>query len=236
MSMNPPTAAPEKKGPNWMLLGTGAALVLGVLTLVMKNSGGGGTTAAGTSINAALGSLQEEQLNTQGQIGQLNQSIGLGTNETLVGHIDANQAATLGAISDVGTQVAGVGSQVTNLSGQLSSATTAINTNITNTGAGITSAVQTAQAQEGSDAAASSAQAQGFFAQLMDALAGLFGGQQQAQASLNSLSSGQQQVLINQALGDIHNQINFDAVQAGLNGNMNPQVAAHLQAATNGTY
>lgn len=246
MAMNPPTAAPAKK-TNWFLIAAGGASILGLLALVMKNSSGGGTTAAGTSINAALGSLQEEQLNTQGQIGQLSQSIGLGPNETLVGHIDANQAATIGAISDVGTAVAGVGTQVT-----------------------------AAATQEQTNANAQAAQSTNFFGQLMTQLAALLSGQQQAAAAatdnqnatqasignlgtqitgqfgalsdqekqdiaginsqLGSLSSGQQQLLIGQVLSDVHNQVNFDAVQAGLNGSVNPVVGAHMTAAVNGSY
>lgn len=227
MSMNPPTA-PASKGPNWMLIGTGAAVVLGVITLLSKNSGGG-TTAAGTSINAALGSLQEEQMNTQGQIGLMQQSLGLGPNETLTGHIDANQAATLGAISDVNTQVAGVGSQ---LNTQISGVQTALSGQVAQVGGQVSDLSK----QSATQASTASTQNVNFFNQLMGALAGLFGGQQQIQSGIGTLQSGQSQIITQGALTDIHNQINFNAVQAALNGNPNPIMAQQLMAATSGTY
>jgi hypothetical protein len=56
--------------PKWMLWGGAAASILGLVVFLSKQqSGVGSTVAAGTSINAALGSLQEQLLQTQGEIG-----------------------------------------------------------------------------------------------------------------------------------------------------------------------
>lgn len=72
----------------WLLwIGAGAG-VLGLIYLLTRGSGGG-TTAAGTSINAALGSLQNEQQNLLGTV----------------------QAGT----QQIGTQVAGVSGQASSI-------------------------------------------------------------------------------------------------------------------------
>ncbi|SRR5579864_793816 len=217
MSMAPPTA-PAKK-TNWFLIAAGGASILGLLALVMKNnSSAGGTTAAGTSINAALGSLQEEQLNTQGSISSLQASLGLPSNMTLTDVLGANTTAIEGGLSTVGTQV-----------GNLQTSTDA------NAAAAASAAA--------SNASAASAQSQDFFSKLMAALGGLSAGQAnletgqqnlaagqanqntelgQIQEGIAGLTSGQQQLLIGQILSDVHNQINFNAVQAGLQGQPNP--------------
>lgn len=62
------------------LVGAAVAVVAGVYMLA-KKSGGSGTVAAGSSINAALGSLQEENLALQGQIGSLQQGTYTGLGE-----------------------------------------------------------------------------------------------------------------------------------------------------------
>lgn len=64
-------SGPKGKGPpGWLMVGGAIAGVLGLVVLVTRNSGGSSssTTSAGTSINAALGSLQEEQMNLLGTV------------------------------------------------------------------------------------------------------------------------------------------------------------------------
>lgn len=54
---------------HWLAIGAIAGVGT-LMILLLKNQGTSGTTAAGTSINAALGSIQEQQLNTMGLISQ----------------------------------------------------------------------------------------------------------------------------------------------------------------------
>lgn len=56
-------------GNHWLIIGAVAGV--GTLLFLMFKGGGSssGTTAAGTSINAALGSIQEQNLNLMGQLG-----------------------------------------------------------------------------------------------------------------------------------------------------------------------
>jgi len=73
-----------------MVIGAVAGVV--GLVLLLKNSGGNGTVAAGTSINAALGSIQEENMNLLGTT----QAGFMQTSQQMA----ANQAATSQAITD----------------------------------------------------------------------------------------------------------------------------------------
>lgn len=247
MSMNPPTVTGGSKGPNWMLIGAAGAVGLGLLALLSSKSSGG-TTAGATSINAALGSLQEEQMNTQGQIGLLQQSIGLGQGETLVGHIDANQAQTVGALSDISNQVAGVGSQV-----QANGAA------IT----GVGNQLATTESNLSNQATANQATNAGLLATIQSVLAQIFGQGQQLQAGQQNLQTGQEQLQIGQGqLVANQQQIAAGENQLGQflnwqfyqlpgrytatipdNGSsvinpvtINPIGAAHVQSALNGTF
>jgi hypothetical protein len=63
-------------GSHWMVIGAVAGV--GVLAvMLLKGAGGGatGTTAAGTSINAALGSIQEQNMNVLGAVGAADQHL-----------------------------------------------------------------------------------------------------------------------------------------------------------------
>lgn len=61
-------------GKNWLVIGAIAGV--GTLAVLMlQNKGAQGTTAAGTSINAALGSVQEQNLNIMGLISKSAQDI-----------------------------------------------------------------------------------------------------------------------------------------------------------------
>jgi len=61
---------PKGKGgiPTWLLIGGAGVGILAIIMLVTKGSGGSGTTAAGASINAALGSIQDENQNLLGTV------------------------------------------------------------------------------------------------------------------------------------------------------------------------
>src|SRR5215468_4163001 len=54
--------------PTWLLIGGAGVGILAIIMLVTKGSGGSGTTAAGASINAALGSIQDENQNLLGTV------------------------------------------------------------------------------------------------------------------------------------------------------------------------
>jgi hypothetical protein len=103
---------PEKKGgiPTWLIIGGVGVGALALVMVVSKNTGSGGTTAAGASINAGLGSLQEEQMNLLGslQSGQLQNNANFAA---VGGQITDTQNAILGAISAQGTTT---GSQIQN--------------------------------------------------------------------------------------------------------------------------
>lgn len=60
------------KFPPWLMIGGGITAFAAVIYFVSK--GGGSTTAAGTSINAALGSIQEQNLNLLGNVQRGNQA------------------------------------------------------------------------------------------------------------------------------------------------------------------
>lgn len=65
MTMPVAEGGQTKSGPNWLMIGGAAAGIIGLI-LILK-SGSSSTTAAGTSINAALGSIQEQNMNLLGQ-------------------------------------------------------------------------------------------------------------------------------------------------------------------------
>lgn len=102
----------EHKGvPGWVMIVGAVAGVAGLALLV--KGGGSGTTAAGTSINAALGSIQEENMNLLGttQAGfmqtsqQLSSGFG-GVNQAIAADAAQNQAnfaALTGQISHLST-------------------------------------------------------------------------------------------------------------------------------------
>lgn len=96
---------PNGKGhTNWLLIGGAAAGILGLIVLISRNASSGGTTAAGMSINAGIGSLQEEQMNLLGQIEK-----GFLTNATSFSGVNQNitssQTAVLQAIQDQGKTI-----------------------------------------------------------------------------------------------------------------------------------
>jgi hypothetical protein len=103
-----------------MIVGAVAGIV-GVVML-LKNQGGGGTTAAGTSINAALGSIQEENMNllgtTQAGFMQTSQQISGLSSQELASFADTNNQIA-GGFSNLAGQVQGVQSGITGLGNQM---------------------------------------------------------------------------------------------------------------------
>jgi hypothetical protein len=123
-------AGPKGKGPpTWLIIG---GVGVGVLALVMvvSKGGSGGTTAAGASINAGLGSIQEAQQNLLGtvQSGQLQNNANFAS---LGGQLTDTQTTILKAITDQGTTT---GSQIQN-------AIDSINQNTNSQSSGILSSI-----------------------------------------------------------------------------------------------
>lgn len=88
--------------PQWVMV-VGAVAGIAGLLLLLKNQGGGGTVAAGTSINAALGSIQEENMNllgtTQAGFMQTGQQIA-GLSGQMEGGFSNTNALMTGGFSD----------------------------------------------------------------------------------------------------------------------------------------
>jgi hypothetical protein len=89
-----------KGGSHWLIIGAVAGI--GTLAVLLLGNKGGttGTTAAGTSINAALGSLQEQQLNVLGAVGaseqRLTHELGNVNNNVIAGQqLDISQTSAL---------------------------------------------------------------------------------------------------------------------------------------------
>src|SRR5215469_3773545 len=87
--------------PSWLIIGGVGVGAIAIVMLATKNSGGG-TTAAGASINAGLGSLQEEQMNLLGTV-QAGAAANNANFSSLSGQLQDVQTSILGAISDQGT-------------------------------------------------------------------------------------------------------------------------------------
>lgn len=111
-------------GHNWLLIIGSIAGVAG-LFLLLKNQGGSGTTAAGTSINAALGSIQEENMNLLGTTQAGFQ--GAATDSANLSNQISSGFATSAA------QVGGLQDQVTNSFAGVSTSLNTINNNVTST-------------------------------------------------------------------------------------------------------
>lgn len=96
-------SSPQGKKPNWLLIGGAIVGVVGLAVFLSKSSSSSsGTTAAGSSINAALGSLQEEQMNLLGnvQAGALQNTVNF---QSTSGQIAAATKSILDAITSNGT-------------------------------------------------------------------------------------------------------------------------------------
>lgn len=129
MADNAAFSSPKEKGPpKWLMIGGAVAGVLGLVVLISRNSGSNNTatTAAGTSINAALGSLQEEQMNL------------LGTVQAGAMQNTANFQATSGQISDTTTSILdAITAQGQATQQQITDATSTINANTNSNNQGL---------------------------------------------------------------------------------------------------
>lgn len=118
----------EKGPPKWLMVGGAIAGVLGLVVLISRNTGSNNTstTAAGTSINAALGSLQEEQMNL------------LGTVQSGAMQNSANFQATSGQMSDMASSIlAAITAQGTATQQQITDAANTINANTNSNNQGL---------------------------------------------------------------------------------------------------
>lgn len=198
-----PGSQGQSKGiPSWIML-VGAVAGIAGLALLLKGSGGGGTTAAGTSINAALGSIQEENMNllgvTQAGFMQTNQAIAGTAQQTQTeisqGFTQTNDALTSGFLNtqnsfgSLGTQIGAGFSQTQGLLGTLehdiTSQLTAFSSQTQGNFASLNGLIQSGQATQSQIANAQTALIQSV---QQDVQTGLIG-QQQANAMLNQTGS-----------------------------------------------
>lgn len=85
-----PTGGTQSRGgTNWLLIGGLGVGAIFLLLMLTRKSSGQPTTAAGTSINAALGSIQEQNLNVMGEVSKsassLSNELGAINNNVVVG-------------------------------------------------------------------------------------------------------------------------------------------------------
>jgi hypothetical protein len=113
-------------GSHWMLI-AGIAGV-GVVAILLTKGGGSssGTTAAGTSINAALGSIQEQNLNLMGQLGASTAAL----SSQATDYHNSELAALSGMQDSITAQITGLDGHLTSLEGDLSSQIADVNGNV----------------------------------------------------------------------------------------------------------
>lgn len=108
--------------PSWVMVVGAVAGIVGVVLLLKGQGGSGGTTAAGTSINAALGSIQEENMNllgtTQAGFMQTTQQFGALGAQQAASFADTNSQIA-GGFSNLAGQVSGVQAGITGLGNQM---------------------------------------------------------------------------------------------------------------------
>lgn len=114
--------APDKPKINWLYVGGGIVGAIILIYLLNKNnSSKSGTVAAGTSINAALGSLEESALNLQGAQSFAQNSIDTlqSTQNKSFADVNSNIVAGNSGITDVITNdVSGINQSLANIMGQ----------------------------------------------------------------------------------------------------------------------
>lgn len=120
---------------HWPLI-AGVAGVGVVLILITRGSSSstGNTTAAGTSINAALGSIQEQNLNLMGQLGASTAAL----SSQATDYHTSELAAMSGMQDAISSQITGVDGHLTSLEGDLSSQLSDVNNNVLANGQSIT--------------------------------------------------------------------------------------------------
>lgn len=115
----------------WVIIGG----VAGVGTLIiLMSKGGGSSTAAGTSINAALGSIQEQNLNIMGQVGA-----GVAALSSQATDYHKSELAAMSGMQDAITaQITGLDGHLTSLEGDLSNQINDVNSNVIANGQSVT--------------------------------------------------------------------------------------------------
>lgn len=141
MADNAAFGGPKEKGPpKWLMIGGAIAGVAGLAVLVMRNtssSGGGSTVSAGTSINAALGSLQEEQMNLLGTV-QTSAAANAANFGAAASQATANYQGTLGAMADnTNSILQAISDQGTSVQSQIQGAVNSINANTNSNNQGL---------------------------------------------------------------------------------------------------
>jgi hypothetical protein len=122
-------------GGHWMLIAGIAGI--GVVAILLTKGGGGsssGTTAAGTSINAALGSIQEQNLNLMGQLGASTAAL----SSQATDYHNSELAALSGMQDSITSQITGLDGHLTSMEGDLSSQMNDVNNNVLANGQSIT--------------------------------------------------------------------------------------------------
>lgn len=117
--------------PGWLLVVGSVAGIAG-LVLLIKNQGNSGTVAAGTSINAALGSIQEENMNllgtTQKGFGDLTNTVSAGFNN----QSDIAKQYNANILASIANEAANNQAGFTNLQGLLGSLESQMNAQFAN--------------------------------------------------------------------------------------------------------
>lgn len=216
-------------GSHWLVIGAIAGV--GTLAVLLLQRGGGGTegktTAAGTSINAALGSIQEQNLNLMGQLGA--------STNLLSTQADQYNQSTLAALSGMqnalSDQMTGIDTHIgdvdANLSGQLHD----INGNVISNGQSIRQ-VGGWVSQVGNMVSTFGAQQAGFNQWLTASLAALY--------HQGDVISGQVGTVGNQVAGvsgqvsNLGNAVQYSTQQTQQYGNTLYQYLAQLQSMLSG--
>lgn len=115
--------APDSTKINWWYVGGGVMAVVLLIYVLNRNKGSTGTVAAGTSINAALGSIQEYELSNQGAISFAQKSINDVQTSQDLGFTNTNKAINTG---------------FTGVNNAIAVSTNSINNNISTSSSGIT--------------------------------------------------------------------------------------------------
>lgn len=168
-----------------LLVGIAGVGILAVMLLKGGSSTKSGTTAAGTSINAALGSIQEQELNLMGQVGSGFASTSTqiaGTQAALSQQMtdfnNSQLAAMSGMQQALSDQMNGIDSHLTSIDGSLTQQLSDVNNNVIANGQSVTALGQSLTTYYNNliNAGATNTQAlnntwQAFYQSLMNAVA-----------------------------------------------------------------
>ena len=125
---------PGGGGGLWLVIGAIAGVGTLVFLIVSSKGSSSGTTAAGTSINAALGSIQEQQLNMMGQLGASTAALSTQMSDFQ----DSTLAQLTGMQDSLTAQNTALDSHLTDINSGLLSELTTINNGVIANGQSIT--------------------------------------------------------------------------------------------------